>query len=241
MINTTYHKGGRLGNKLFRNIVCSVLAEKNNLNFSYDAYIETVSLGIPLFRGSQTFSDSFVLYDNEGEKILDTGLKANVILHDGFFHNPFCSKLVYDYFRQHEDSIKDANHYKKRYDKNNDVFVHVRLGDMEMFNAGFDYYDEVLSTICFFKGYISSDSIDHDICRQLIKKYQLEVYDNDEINTFMFASTCKHIVLTCGSFSYLIGALALPTSNVFYPESNHLSRWCGDIYRIESWNKVPNF
>jgi len=242
MINTTKNKGGRLGNKLFRNVVCSILAERNNLDFSYDAYLETLALGIPLFRGSQTFSDSFILYDNEVDKIYNTELTSNIVLHEGFFHNQFCSNLVYDYFRQHEETIKEANLYRNRYDNNNDVYVHVRLGDMEMFNVGYDYYDDVLSTLCFTKGYISSDSIEHDICKRLIEKYQLKIFDHCEIDTLMFASTCKYIVLTCGSFSYLIGALALPSSSeIFYPASNHLCRWCGDIYGVESWNKIINY
>ena len=235
-------RGGRLGNKLFRNVVCSILAEKNDLKFSYDAYTETVRLGIPLCTtGSNTFDDNILMYDHEVEKIYNTRLTSNIVLHDGFFQNPFCGKLIYDYFRWHEKSIKKANLYKERYNKNNDVFVHVRLDDVEIFNKGYDYYDEVLNGICYTKGFISSDSIEHDICKRLIEKHQLEIFDDDEIHTFMFGSTCKHIVLTDGTFSYLIGALALPSSNIFYPESNRNSQWCGDIYGIESWNSIQNY
>ena len=241
-MNTTLLKGGRLGNKLFRNVVCSILAEKNDLKFSYDAYVETVRLGIPLFTtGSKIFDDNILMYDDEVEKIYNSKLTSNIVLHDGFFHNPFCGKLVYDYFRLHEKTIRKTNLYKDRYNNNNDVYLHIRLGDVEQFNKGYDYYDEVLSSICYSKGFISSDSIEHDICKRLVEKHKLEIFDDDEIHTFMFASTCKHIVLTDGSFSYLIGALALPSSNIFYPESNHKSRWCGDIYVIESWNKVLNY
>jgi hypothetical protein len=52
----------------------------------------------------------------------------------------------------------------------------------------------------------------------------------------MFGSTCKNIILTGGTFSWLIGFFSLKNSNVFYPELQ--DRWYGDIFSFSSWEKV---
>jgi hypothetical protein len=87
----------------------------------------------------------------------------------------------------------------------------------------------------FSTGYISSDSINHPICKRLIEKYGLRIYNSDEIDTILFASTCSKIVLSTGTFSWLIGFLA-PFSTVYYPKITHW--WHGDIFVFEHWNEI---
>ena len=66
-------------------------------------------------------------------------------------------------------------------------------------------------------------------------KYNLKIIDYDEVNTIMFGSTCKHIVLSNGTFSWLIGFLAY-YSTVYYPKIIH--KWHGDIFIFDSWNEI---
>jgi hypothetical protein len=51
----------------------------------------------------------------------------------------------------------------------------------------------------------------------------------------MFGSTCKHIILSGGTFSWLIGFLSR-NSNVFYPDIK--TKWFGNIFNCSKWKKI---
>lgn len=119
----------------------------------------------------------------------------------------YMSRKIIDFLKMNQDNIYAFNPFNSRYKKNNNVFIHIRLGDVTDKNPGFDYYYKICSKLNFEKGYISSDSINHSICNKLIMKYNLQVYRNEEIKTWQFASTCKYIILSNGTFSWIIGAL----------------------------------
>ena len=133
----------------------------------------------------------------------------------------------------------NKNPFANRYENNNDVCIHIRLDDTAHWNPGFDYYQKALSPLTFDKLYITTDQKDHDIIRQLISLYPTAIIiEYDEIRTFQFASTCKHIILSHGSFSAIIGYLAY-FSDIYYAEhdpSKH--KWYGDIFSIPGWNKI---
>jgi hypothetical protein len=93
----------------------------------------------------------------------------------------------------------------------------------------------VLSLILFETGYISSDSIDHEICKKLILKYKLIIYNDNEINTIQFASTNKYIILSSGTFSWLIGIFSF-FSEVYYPKIKVI--WHGDIFVFPKWKEI---
>jgi hypothetical protein len=59
----------------------------------------------------------------------------------------------------------------------------------------------------------------------------------DEIKTIQFASTCKNIILSHGSFSAIIGFLSF-FSNVHYPEYESHKIWYGDMFSINNWIKL---
>ena len=132
--------------------------------------------------------------------------------------------------------MNKANKFNNRYKNNNDVFIHVRLGDVSEHNPGFEYYNKVLSQLNFENGYIASDSLEHDTCKKLITKYNLKVIDYNEVETIMFGSTCKYIVLSGGSFSYIIGLFGF-FSKVFYTKGGN--KWYPDeLYMIDDWLEV---
>jgi hypothetical protein len=58
-----------------------------------------------------------------------------------------------------------------RYNNNNDCFVHIRLGDVAIWNPGFDYYDNILMNLDIDNIYISTDTKDHNIIKKLKEKY----------------------------------------------------------------------
>jgi hypothetical protein len=49
----------------------------------------------------------------------------------------------------------------------------------------------------------------------------------------MFASTCNHIVLSGGTFSWLIGFLAFFSKSIYYPRIKN--KWYGDIFIFPHW------
>ena len=57
--------------------------------------------------------------------------------------------------------------------------------------------------------FISSDENTPPIVQKIIQLYpNANIIEMNEINTIQFASTCKHIVLSHGSFSAIIGYLS---------------------------------
>ena len=91
----------------------------------------------------------------------------------------------------------------------------------------------------FDKGYISSDSPDHEICIKLLEKYpKLSTINYDEINTIQFGSTCNTIIVSHGSFSAVIAYLAF-YSAIYYPEyDTSKPMWHGDMFSLPYWNKI---
>ena len=142
------------------------------------------------------------------------------------------------------------NPYQKRYNKNNDLFIHVRLGDIveHQFHLEYEYYDRAIQTIYESDAYrnnvhsnnvsyITSDSINHEICQRLIQKYQLVISDRDEIDTLQFGSTCQHILLSQGTFSWLIGLVSF-YSHVYYPKMK--VKWHGNIFVFPDWHSLES-
>jgi hypothetical protein len=143
--------------------------------------------------------------------------------------------------REHKENIVNNNIFKEYYQNNNNLFVHVRLGDIIQLNyfSPFEYYDKVLSSQNFDKGYISSDSIKHEICQKLIDKYKLEIFDSDVVKTIMFGSTCNYIVLSSGTFSWMIGLFSYYSEKIYYPKI--IQKWHGDIFIFPEWNEISDF
>jgi hypothetical protein len=110
----------------------------------------------------------------------------------------------------------------------------VRLGDAVPYCPSYDYYDKVLGKLDFKNGYISSESLDHEICQKLMIKYDLMPLNYDEVDTIMFASTCKYIVLTNGIFGWLIGVFGW-FSTIYYPNLDLRPKHHGDVYGFTDW------
>jgi hypothetical protein len=118
------------------------------------------------------------------------------------------------------------------------LFIHIRLTDAARWNPGITYYINAIKNINFENLYISTDDKNHTMIIELLQLYpSAKLIDYDEINTFQFASTCKNIILSHGSFSAVIGYLSF-FSSVYYPEYELDKLWYGDMFSINSWNKL---
>jgi len=187
--------------------------------------------------GTSTYNDYLTINDRNIHLLFqenkDFLKNKNIILRD-YAQTPETAIYIRNKILSCKENVIKCNKYIR---ENNDVFIHVRLGDIANtnFSYPFEYYDKVLSTLKFDKGYISSDTITHTTCKQLIEKYDLEIFSSDEVNTIQFGSSCKNIVLSLGTFSWYIGAFSFD-ANVYYPEIKH--KWHGDIFVFPEWEKV---
>ena len=230
---------GRFGNHAIRNLCLSEVARKNNLKVKYSCQKEFDQLGIELFSGEKSYQ-SFVTLDDDtfydyisGVKILD----CNIDINASYLQRPNYALFIWDLLHSVDvsDCIKKCNPYKNRYNNNNDVYVHLRLGDIPHLVPNYQYFSTTLTAISFNQGYISTEDLHHPFCQRLMKEFNLEPLTMEEISTIQFASTCKNIILSNGSFSWLIGLLGF-FSEVYYPEIREV--WHGDIFVFPQWKEV---
>jgi len=233
MMDTT-NCSGRLGNRFFQNMVVDMIARMYNLpaNYGYSEIFK--KLGFNFFTGSNQFELTILLTDENINYVLDGQTSGvNIILSDVYFQNPETAKRIRENINK--ETIKNNNIFANRYNNNNDVYIHVRLGDLQDRNLtpGFDYYDKVLSSISFENGFISTDSINDPLIERLVNKYKLNILLTDEVQTIQFGSTCKYIVTAGGTFSWMIAVLGF-YSTIFYPKD--FLTWHGNIYVFPDWN-----
>lgn len=239
-MTSTPSDNGRLCNQIIRNLAVSIVAEKHDLHVRYANNDLIKQLGIDLFCGKNIFKNEMALRDETYFKIYDsTCLDHNLYPDMSFFQTKEIINFVYNYL--HTDKIKsniiEKNPFKDRYNTNNDLFIHVRLTDVERFNPGINYYLNTISKINFENIYIASDDTKHNIIKQILEKYpNAKIIDYNEIETIQFGSTCKNIILSHGTFSSVIGYLAF-FSTVNYPEYDIEKHWHGDIFSIDGWIK----
>jgi hypothetical protein len=234
--------GGRFGNQFIRNISIHHIAKKYDLFVIYTCTEHFKTLGIDLFVGNKTFETTKSIDDEKVYELITNPtleLDHNISVIHTYCQSKLLMDILYEYLHREEIQTKiiQANKFNYRYQKNNDVFVHVRLGDVHYNNPGFEYYDKVLSKLSFENKFISSDSLHHPICQQLIQKYNLQPMFIDEVETIQFASTCKYIVLSHGTFSSTIGYLSY-FSDIFYPKYESDKMWYSDLFSIPGWNEV---
>jgi len=218
---------GRLGNNLFQDIGCSILAKKHNLHVqNYKKNYDKIKLN--LHQGNRVINDNYItITDDNVDKILQkeeikSGLESSTYFQTKFFVTNFKNEIQNHFLNLNED-------------KKEGVFVHVRLDDAASKNPGMPYYEMCLNKLNPKFGYVSSDTIHHPMIYHLCQKYNLSMYENTPDNTILFAKNFENVILSGGTFSWWIGFLS-NTSNVFYPK-NHLD-WHGDIFVYKEWNGI---
>ena len=240
-INNSYIHKARFGNLFFINCFLHFASLKFDLESSYKQELQFNKLGIRFHHGKQTHRRNVLITPKNFMHVLredtDNILKSNVIItNDVWFQKAEFVVKLYNLFNQPniKKTIIDHNLFGYRYNNNNDVFIHVRLGDIQHITQNMkSYYDKALSSITFSNGYIATDTFDHPLCVYLTQKYKLIHVDVDEVNTIMFGNTCKHLVLCGGTFSWMIGFFGYFSSTILYPKIKN--PWYGDIFGLPTW------
>lgn len=231
---------GRLCNTVIRNIVSSLLAEKHNLNIVYHDAEQMNQLGLGLFVGSNNYTESILMNEENYWELYNMETLYVNFYTSGCFQSKKYTNILYDHLRKEtvKRGIVAANPFKQRYGTNQDLFIHIRLGDVIQYNPGLAYYLKAIASVSFDKLYIASDSPWHSIVQEICQKYPAAtVLDYNPVQTIQFGSTCKNIVLSHGTFSAVIGYLAYD-STVYYPPFEEGKLWHGDCFSIDGWNQV---
>lgn len=249
---------GRFGNQFIRNVCASFLAKKYDLKFQYKFQNDIQNMGIDLFTDGTRFHkktlsfkdeyfDKFMDNDTSVETVWDgteepTPETHNIDVNFIYLQTRTTAKYIRNYVNEREIAIKNSNPFRERYGNNNDIFIHLRLGDALHYAPPFDYYRDTIIEVLkrssnggFGKRFISSDTLNHPLCQKLIYDFGLFPIQMNEINTIQFASTCSNIILSNGTFSWLIGVLAF-NSNIYYPQIKTV--WHGDIFIFPDWNEM---
>jgi len=250
-MSSTVQTPGRFGNHFIRNILMHILAEKYDLVMEYSYWSKIRVLGIPLYSGSKSFQENRLLdSDAKMEALLQEIDSSNFVLQtnlimqgDIYCQTREMTNRIFNYLRSERirDAIIQNNIVRYRYQKNDDIFVHIRLGDVADKNPGFAYYEKVLKSL-ETKGYdrifLSSDSPSHPICQKIFMGFRNTSFlQVEEIQTIQFASTCRHVVLSHGSFSAIIGYLSF-FSEVYYPAYDPEKIWYGDMFSVPGFQMV---
>ena len=237
----TTPSNGRLCNQIFRNLCVNFLAKKHNLYVGYSSYNLIKSLGIDLYIGENKYTHIENLTDDNFFNILEKdNIDYNIDPNNNYFQTKDISYFLYNYLHSEniKENIMNMNVFNKRYNNNNDIFIHIRLTDASDFNSGVEYYLNLIKQIKNTESniYIASDDINHQIIKDIVCIYPNSVVLNyNEIKTIQFGSTCKNIILSQGSFSCIIGYLGF-FSTIYYPKYKKM--WHGDIFSIEGWKEV---
>jgi hypothetical protein len=153
-------------------------------------------------------------------KSIDSGIRVN-----GWFS----SRYVFE----NEEII---SYYKKcivpkKIDNPSDLFVHVRLGDInKKFNLPYEYYKNQISKIDYNDCFLTSDSISHPIVKDLQKRFKnIQLFTGWSPSfTIRYGANCNKLVLSSGTFSLCMALFNRGTPNVY----------CIDNYSME---KNANF
>lgn len=237
---------GRLGNQMIRNIAVSFIAGKNNLYVEYSNYeIINNLLGIPLFIGNRIYQDTVILTEeNYFDILLSSNVNFNLDANQNYFQTKEIISLIYDYLNNDEikQNIQLRNPFNSRYNNNQDLCIHFRLGDLVRIgkNEDIDYYIKTTEGLPTKPNYIflCTDEQDHPFIREYANRFNnVIIVDLNECLTIQLASTCKYLILSSGTFSAVMGYLAF-YSTIFYPKTKPDKIWHGDIFCIPSWNCI---
>lgn len=215
--------------------------------------------------GQYSFRGGIALLD---DKLIDRVLSlpsnhqrkgTKVVISDQCFCQTtwFASYLLENFASHFQKQIEKNNKFKERYNNNNDFFIHYRLGDTEKlgFSNPLSYYEksieECLSSPLSSdkeenkngkerKGYIATDSPNHPNIKHLAEKYKLTLITYNEYDTLLFGSTCKDIILSLGTYSWMLSLFAFYSENIYFMNPKCVKYWHGPIFEAFP-SSLPSF
>ena len=221
---------GRLCNQLIRNLALSFIAKKHDLYVEYINDEQIASLGIVCFVGNKKYNTTKVIMNHDFMALFTSNetIDYNLDFNQDYFQTNEITSLIYNHLRSEniKEGIIEKNRYNDRYNNNNDLFIHIRLGDVTRFNHLLNFYLYLITTVTYDKLYITTEPYHiNDTMMTTIKEKHANaiIIEYNEIDTIHFGSTCKHVGLSHGTFSAIIGYLSFD-SIVYYADTD--PKWC---------------
>ena len=234
---------GRSGNNLIQYLAAKLFCEKHSLALETPPICDGA-----FFTQGYNFGSPWGIEGNQGA---NTSNKPKITLTDDnfldFFNSPTQqiqenSYMMYGFFQGHGvipahwNKVRD--YFKLTYDPkpSDHVFVAYRLGDLQNSShmLPLEYYQTALRQLKFTEGFITSDSLSHPNIISLQEEFGLVPYNNgDPMDKISFAKNFKQIILSEGSFSFLMGFLS-SGAHIICPRRP--ARWGGKFLTHPEWN-----
>ena len=227
----TINYGGRMGNNMIQYSAAKLLSNKHK-----------IKLVTPPINGDINFTE-LLLPTNDDEYQIH---QHNTLIVDNnnflpLLESPIIENRHYvfsDYFQfesffsNYEGDIRKL--YKNCKEKREGVFVHYRIGDIinSKNMLPLNYYLDALNKIGSKGGYITSDTPNHPNVITLSEQFELEILNDNPINTIDLGRRFGNIVLSEGTFSWWIGHLS-NAKKIFFNKRNRF--WHGEIFTNKEW------
>jgi hypothetical protein len=232
-INTNTSKifGYNFEDLFFINLTCHYLSKKYEINFDYKHYDLFKKFGIVLFTGKNTYSSNFILTNenffdsikNINENSMNELVNKNIILSKDIhcITKDYCLLLKKTFYESsdNQNKITQSNLFKERYLSNKDLYIYIYIDSLDeiYIRQLFEYYNESIKKIKYDKIYVSSNNINHEVCKNLIEIYNMTIDEKEICEKIMFANTCKFLILSCDVTSLLIGFFNFFSKHIYYP------------------------
>ena len=137
---------------------------KNGFNYTLESCLKK---NLNLFNEGRILEGSKKLYSDFSKPNIEDLFAKKEILEPIEIE----SFLQKDCILYSQEKIIDSIVKKNKIEFYDQVFVHVRLGDMEKFGPVYSYYNNYLILFKFKSGIISSDSPNNKVVRKLMEKF----------------------------------------------------------------------
>ena len=213
---------GRLGNRLFHTLAVSMLAHRYDLATEYEEHAEFARLGLPLAAGARRMADGPAVVLDEARWEALMAAPPGAVLHERldigalvYFQTPAFARHARALLQAPavQRALLAANPGRARAHANDDVFVHVRLGDLDA--AAFshftrphaDFIAAVANISARGRVFVASDEPDRAEVQAVAGAFGGEVLALDRIAAWQFGMLCKHLVLSDSTFSWAVAAM----------------------------------
>jgi len=222
---------GRLGNKVLQNVVVSALARRFNLRAEYAAHGECDELGIALHSGTRPAAHTAqrVTMRNAMALLRSAEVPDGLLMQDDYqyFQMPDIARMVYEELAPARAATPT---------RSEGVFVHIRLGDAPPPRPARDWLAAIAALrVDDEPVWMATEDAGHPLSRAIAERFSPSPVDGSTTDIVKFGASFPRMVLSDGTFSWLVAALsrARPADIVWLPR---FSSWHGDIF-LPEWTR----